>query len=210
MEALKIHNIKGEDTGKTVELNKSVFGIKPNEHSVYLLIKGINNNSRQGTHSTKERGKVKGSTKKLRKQKGSGMARYGDIKNPIFRGGGVTFGPRSNRDYSIKVNKKTKSLARSSVLSWLNKNNLIVGLENFDFDKPKTKEYKEVLKNLKLDEVKTCMIVEKDKKNIYLSSRNLTYSKVMSVEELNIKNIISCKKVVITEKALEYLNNTKK
>ena len=175
---IAVHSIKGKETTKKVELSKDIFGVEPNDHAIYLDVKQYLASQRLGTHSSKERGAVKGSRRKLRKQKGSGAARVGDIKNPLFRGGGRVFGPRP-RKYDFKVNKKVKRLARKSALSYkLTQKNIII-VEDFNFDNPSTKDYSSTLANFDVLNNKTVLVLDKPNKNIFLSSRNLSRAKVI-------------------------------
>ena len=178
-----VHNIEGKETTKKVDLKKNIFGIEPNDHAIYLDVKHYLANQRTGTSKTKERGEITGSRRKIRKQKGSGMARVGDIKNPIFRGGGRTFGPKP-RDYDNKLNKKVKRLARKSALTYKAKDNNIIVLEDFTLDTPKTKEYLNVLTNLEQTDNKTLMILPETNKNVYLSSRNIKKAKVVRASDI--------------------------
>jgi large subunit ribosomal protein L4 len=192
---VKIIDIQGNETGKTVTLDKTVFAVEPNDHAIYLDVKQHMANKRQGTHSSKERSDVAGSTRKIKKQKGSGTARAGDIKNPLFKGGGRIFGPQP-RDYSFKLNKKVKRLARVSALSYKAKGNAISVLDNINLDAPKTKLYAEMLKNLKLDDKKTLFVVNEQNKNLYLSSRNLRGTKVVTASKLNTYDIVDSQQIV--------------
>jgi large subunit ribosomal protein L4 len=201
---LAIVNITGKETGKKVKLQESVFGIEPNDHAIYLDVKLYLANQRQGTHKAKERSEVTGSTRKLKKQKGSGAARFGDIKNPLFRSGGRVFGPRP-RDYSFKLNKKVKSLARLSALSYKAKSNQVVVLEDFNFEAPKTKEFSNLQKNLNLDNKKSLLVLKDRNNNIYLSSRNLQNSKVVTLSELNTYDIMNATTVLFVESSLDVL-----
>jgi large subunit ribosomal protein L4 len=198
---LSILNKKGKETGKKVKLSKSVFGIEPSEHAIYLDVKQYLANKRQGTHKTKERGEIQGSTRKIKKQKGTGTARAGSIKNPIFRGGGKTFGP-APRDYSIKVNKKVKTLARKSALSIKAKSKSIVVLEDFDFKNPKTSDYLRLMKDLGLDGKKTLMVLGAENKNVYLSSRNLKNTEVVNNSELSTYKIFNSSNLILLESAI--------
>ena len=201
---LIVLNKTGEETGRKVNLSGDIFGIQPNDHAIYLDIKQILANRRQGTHKTKERSEVAGSTRKIKRQKGTGGARFGDIKNPIFRGGGRTFGPKP-RDYSFKLNKKVKQLARKSALSYKALNNQILVVEDFNLEAPKTKEFSALQKNLKINDKKS-LIVFKDKNiNIYLSSRNLQNSKVVTVSDLNTYDIMNAAALVFVESSLDAL-----
>ena len=198
---LSVLNITGKETGKKVTLDDNIFGIEPNDHAIYLDVKQILANKRQGTHSAKERGEVSGSTRKLKKQKGSGSARFGSIKNPLFRSGGRVFGPRP-KDYSFKLNKKVKALAKFSAFSYKAKNNQLVVLEDFSLDAPKTKEWIAIHKNLKIDDKKSLFILKEKNNNIYLSSRNLQNSKVVTISELNIYDIMNATTVLFVESSL--------
>lgn len=201
---LSVFNISGDDTGKKVELNNSIFAIEPNDHAIYLDVKQYLANNRQGTHSAKGRSDITGSTRKIRRQKGTGSARVGSIKNPLFRGGGVTFGPQP-RSYRHKLNKKTKRLARKSALSYKAKSDCIKIIEDFSFDVPKTKEYINLVNSLKINNNKILIVLNKPNKNIYLSSRNLKYSKVVSISELTTYDIMNCSVIVFVESSLDVL-----
>jgi len=198
-------DITGKDTGRKVELSKDVFGIEPNDHAIYLDVKQYLANQRQGTHKSKERAEISGSTRKIKKQKGTGTARAGSIKSGVFRGGGRMFGPRP-RSYSFKLNKNLKRLARKSALSiQANDDNLVV-IEDFDFDSPKTKNFVDVLKALKLDSKKSLFVLSSDNTNVYLASRNLKNSKVVKASEINTYGVLNASKVVVTEGSLEGIN----
>ncbi|MFH1321577.1 MAG: 50S ribosomal protein L4 [Bacteroidota bacterium] len=203
---LPVINIKGKKTKKTIELNDDIFAIKPNDHSVYLDVKQYMANKRQGTHKAKERSEITGSTRKIRRQKGTGMARAGDIKSPIFRGGGRAFGPRP-RDYGFKLNKKLKRLARKSALSYKAKDECIVILEDFTFDAPKTKNYTELLNNLNLSGKKTLLVLSKPNKNILLSSRNLQEVDVITASDLNTYCIIRANNLLLVESSVKEIEN---
>ena len=203
---LSILNKKGKDTGRKVKLSQSVFGIEPSDHAIYLDVKQHLANSRQGTHKTKERSEIRGSTRKIKKQKGTGTARAGSIKNPIFRGGGRTFGPLP-RDYSIKVNKKVKVLARKSALSIKAKNKSILILEDLSFKTPKTSDFIKLLKDLGLDGKKTLMVLGAENKNVYLSSRNLQGTEVVINSELNTYNISNANCLIFCESAFEEIES---
>jgi len=198
---LKVYDIKGNETGRTVKLSEEIFGIEPNDHAIYLAVKQYMANRRQGTHKAKERGEVKGSTRKIKRQKGTGTARAGAIRNPLFKGGGRVFGPRP-RNYSFKLNKKVKRLARKSALSTMLKNDNIMVVESFDFDTPKTKNFVEVLKSLKLDDKKSTFVFVNPNKNVYLSSRNLPKSRIVNGLDLNTYAILNAGKLVFTEDAI--------
>jgi large subunit ribosomal protein L4 len=206
---LAIHDIKGKDTGRKAKLSKNVFAVEPNDHAIYLDVKQYLANNRKGLHKTKERAEIKGSTRKIKKQKGTGTARAGSIKNPLFRGGGRVFGPRP-RSYDQKVNKKVKRLARKSALSYKAKNKAIMIIEDFDFSKPNTKDYFSILKAFDLEAKKTLMVLNGGNKNIYLSSRNLKNSKVVVNSELNTYEITDATNVLILESAVDGLESNLK
>ena len=206
---IAVLNIKGKDTGRKAKLNPSVFGIEPNDHAIYLDVKQHLANKRQGTHKSKERADIVGSTRKIKKQKGTGTARAGSIKNPLFRGGGRIFGP-TPRDYSQKVNKKVKRLARKSALSKKAKNKEIIILEDFKFDTPKTNVFLEVLRSLNVDTKKSLLVLGEQNKNVYLSSRNLKKSKVIINSELNTYEITDANNILILESAVEGIESTLK
>ncbi|HNU59566.1 MAG TPA: 50S ribosomal protein L4 [Aquaticitalea sp.] len=195
-------DINGKDTGRKVELSNEVFAIEPNNHAVYLDVKQFLANQRQGTHKSKERGEIAGSTRKLKKQKGTGTARSGSIKSGVFKGGGRMFGPRP-KDYSFKLNKNVKRLARRSALSMKANDNNIVVLEDFNFDAPKTKNFINVLKALGIDGKKSLFVLGASNNNVYLSSRNLKGSDVVINSELNTYKILNANKLVLLESALE-------
>lgn len=199
---LKVLNIQGKETGKKVSLDDSIFGIEPNEHVVYLEVKQYLAAQRQGTHKAKERAEVSKSTRKIKKQKGTGGARAGSLKSPVFVGGGTIFGPRP-RDYSFKLNKSTKRLAKRSVLSQKLKDNEIKVLEDFNFEAPKTKDFIDVLKALGLENKKSLFVLGEPNNNVYLSSRNLKGSKVVNNSELNVYDLINASEVVFLEGSLD-------
>jgi len=199
-------DITGKDTGRKVELSSDVFGVEPNNHAIYLDVKQFLANQRQGTHKAKERAEITGSTRKIKKQKGTGTARAGSIKSGVFRGGGRMFGPRP-RDYSFKLNKNLKRLARKSALSIQATDKNLVVIEDFNFESPKTKNFTNVLKALQLDTKKTLFVLADSNNNVYLSSRNLKRSKVVNASELNTYGILNANKVVITEGSLEGINS---
>ena len=204
---IAVHNIKGKETKKKVDLSKDVFGIDPNDHAIYLDVKQHLASQRSGTHSSKERGQITGSRRKLRKQKGSGAARVGDIKNPIFRGGGRVFGPRP-RNYGFKVNKKVKRLARKSALTYkLNENNIII-VEDFNFDTPSTKLYSNALASFELLDNKSLLVLDKPNNNILLSSRNLRKAKVILASELNTYDIMNASKMLFIESSIKVVEET--
>ena len=201
---LDVYNLKGKKTKKQVKLPKDIFGISPNEHAVYLDVKQYLASQRSGTHKSKERGEIKGSRRKLRKQKGSGAARVGDIKNPIFRGGGRAFGPKP-RKYNLKLNKKVKCLAKKSALSFLfSKSNIIV-IEDYKMDKPSTKSLNQLIKNLGFDNLKTLLTTNDNCKNIYFSSRNLKKSEVAQIENVNTYQLINANKLIMMESSIKNL-----
>ena len=195
-------NIKGKTTGREIELSKKIFGIDPNDHAVYLDVKQYLANQRQGNAKTKERAEIKGSTRKIKKQKGTGTARAGSIKNPLFRGGGTVFGPRT-RDYGIKLNKNVKKLARKSALSMKLKSKSISVIESLDFKNPKTKSFVDMLSAIGLDSKKTLLVIDGLNKNVYLSARNLNKSEVVSDSEVSKYKIINAQHLIIEEKAVE-------
>lgn len=204
---LAVYNIKGEDTGKKVTLNDEVFTLaEPNEHAVYLDVKQYLANQRQGTHKAKERSEVSGSTKKLGRQKGGGGARHGDINSPVMVGGGRVFGPRP-RNYSFKLNKKVKALARRSALTFKAQGGQIVVVEDFNFEAPKTKEFVNFAKNIKVYGEKTVLVLPSQNKNVYLSARNIEKTFVITAAELNTYRILDNKKLVVTESSVAVLNN---
>jgi len=198
---LNIVNIKGEDTGRKVSLNDTIFGIEPNDHAIYLDVKQYLANQRQGTHSSKGRSQLSGSTRKLGKQKGGGGARPGDIKSGVRVGGGRMFGP-TPRDYNFKLNKKVKQLARRSALSYKALNNEITVVENFSFESPKTKDFVSMTKSLQVADKKPLIILANANKNVYLSARNLTSAKVVIVSELSTYIVLNAKTLVLTEDAV--------
>ena len=198
----KVVDINGKETGKSVKLNASVFGIEPNEHSIYLDVKQFLANARQGTHKSKERGEINRTTKKHHKQKGTGGARAGSMRSPIQRGGGTVFGPRP-RNYGFKLNKKVKQLARRSALSMKAKGDALTVVENFTFEAPKTKSFLSVLSALGLNEKKSLFVVGDYDKNVYLSSRNLTGVKVVNCSELSTYDIMNASAIVMSEGAIE-------
>jgi large subunit ribosomal protein L4 len=198
---LAVHSITGKETSKKVDLSTDVFGVEPNEHAIYLDVKQYLAAQRSGTHKAKERSDVKGSRRKLRKQKGSGAARVGDIKNPLFRGGGRVFGPRP-RKYDFKINKKVKRLARKSALSYMAKGKNIIVLEDFSFDAPKTKSFIDFLNNFDQLDNKTLLVLAESNKNIFLSSRNLSKAKVVLASELNTYDVMNANKLMVMESSI--------
>lgn len=203
---LAVYNIKGEDTGKKVTLNDEVFALaEPNEHAVYLDVKQYLANQRQGTSKSKERSEISGSTKKLGRQKGGGGARHGDIKSSVMVGGGRIFGPKP-RNYGFKLNKKVKALARRSALTFKAQNNQIVVVEDLNFEAPKTKEFVNFAKNLKLDGQKVVLVLENQNKNVFLSARNIEQASVYTASELNTYRVLNNKTLVLTESSVAVLN----
>ena len=202
---LAVHKISGEDTGRKIKLNDSIFGIEPNDHAIYLDAKHYMAAQRQGTHDSKERSDIMGSTRKIKRQKGTGTARFGDIKNPIFRGGGRIFGPHP-RDYRFKQNKKTKQLARFSALSYKAKENGIVVIEDFKMDSPKTKSYVKMLESFEINNKRTLLVLNESDPNIYLSARNLSKAVIMKAESLNTYEILKANKILFVESSLGKLD----
>lgn len=198
---VKVLDINGKETGRTITLSDSVFAIEPNNHAVYLDVKQYLANQRQGTHKAKERAEVTGSTRKIKKQKGTGTARAGSIKNPLFKGGGTVFGPRP-RSYSFKLNKNLKRLARKSALAIKAKDSNLVVLEDFNFETPSTKNFINVLKALGLDNKKSLFVLGESNKNVYLSSRNLKATNVVTSSELSTYAILNANSLVLLESAL--------
>ena len=199
-------NINGQETGKKVTLNDAVFGIEPNDHVIYLDVKQYLANQRQGTAKSKERSEHSGSTRKLGRQKGGGGARRGDINSPVLVGGGRVFGPKP-RDYSFKLNKKVKILARKSALSYKAKDNEIIVVDNFDMAAPKTKDFVNITKNLKVEGKKTLVVLPEVNKNVYLSARNLQKAEIMSANNINTYKILNADVLVIAEAYLEMINS---
>lgn len=206
---LAVYNTSGKETSKKISLDADVFGIEPNDHAIYLDVKQYLAAQRQGTHKAKERGEITGSTRKVKKQKGTGTARFGNIKNPLFKGGGRVFGPRP-RNYGFKLNKKVKRLARKSALTYKAQESNITILDGLKLETPKTKDFISVLNNLKLNNDKTLVVLGNHDNNVYLSSRNVAKSTVTTAAELNTYDILNAKKLVIAEDALEVINNTLK
>ena len=204
---VSVYNIKGEDTGKKVDLNDAIFGIEPNDHVIYLAVKQYLAAQRQGTHKSKERSEITGSTRKLIRQKGGGGARRGDIKSPVLRGGGRVFGPRP-RDYWFKLNKKVKNLARKSALSYKAKDNAIVVVEDFTFEAPKTKEFVKLQNNLKIADKKLLLVLPEVNKNVYLSARNIQRVEIMTASALNTYKVMNANVIVMTENAVKSVDET--
>ena len=201
---LNVLNIKGQETGRKVTLNEAVFGVEPNDHVIYLDVKQYMANQRQGNAKSKERSEISGSTRKLGRQKGGGGARHGDINSPLLRGGGRVFGPKP-RDYSFKLNKKVKILARKSALAYKVQEDAIVVVEDFTFEAPKTKDFVNIAKNLKVDGKKLLLVLPSANKNVYLSARNLQRAEVIEAEKVNTYKVLNADVLVITEKSLETL-----
>ncbi len=201
---VEILNISGKKTTKKVDLVDSIFAVEPNDHCIYLDVKQFLANQRQGTHKAKERAEIARTTKKLKKQKGTGGARAGSMKSPVFVGGGRAFGPRP-RDYSFKLNKKVKTLARASALSYKAKDNAITVLEDFNFEAPKTKNYVDLMKNLNLSDKKTLLVVGETNKNVYLSSRNIQGAKVVTASDLNTYDILHAETLILAEGSIKVL-----
>ncbi|MEI8202087.1 MAG: 50S ribosomal protein L4 [Bacteroidota bacterium] len=199
---LTVYNINGNKADRSVVLNEKVFGIEPNDHVIYLDVKQFLANQRQGTHSTLEKSTISGSTRKLKKQKGTGGARAGSIKSPLFKGGARVFGPHP-RDYSFKLNKKVKRLARISALTYKAKEENIIVLEKFSFEKPSTQSYFQILNNFDLAQKKTILVVSELNKNVYLSTRNLKQVKIIKALNLNTYDILNAKKILIVEDSLK-------
>jgi large subunit ribosomal protein L4 len=200
-------DINGKKTGRKVELSDAIFAIEPNDHAIYLDVKQHLANKRQGTHKAKERADISGSTRKIKKQKGSGTARAGSIKSPIFRGGGRAFGPRP-KSYSFKLNKGLKKLARQSALSLKAKEDNILVLEKFNFEAPKTKEFSKIIKALELENKKSLFVLDGSNKNVYLSSRNLERTSIVNGSQLNTYSVLNANKIVISEACLEEIEST--
>jgi large subunit ribosomal protein L4 len=199
---VKVLDIKGQETGRQVELPDALFGVEPSEHAIYLASKQFQANNRQGTAQSKERGEIVGSTRKIKRQKGTGTARAGSIKNPLFRGGGRVFGPKP-RNYREKLNKKQKALARASALTVKAQNGDVMVVEDFSFDKPQTRAYQDLLKNLQLDNARTLHVVGEQDKTLYLSMRNIPRTQMMVVNDMNTYEIIKAKKVIFAESSIE-------
>ena len=206
---LAIYNKEGEDTGRKVSLDSAIFGIEPNDHAIYLDVKQYLANQRQGTHKAKERGEIRGSTRKIKRQKGTGTARAGSIKSPLFTGGGRIFGPKP-RDYSFKLNKKVKQLARHSALSYKAKDQQIIVVENFEMEYPKTKDFVQIQNNLQIGGKKSLFVFDQHNKNVYLSSRNLQKTKVIMLSGLNTYNILDASVLVFSESSISKISNPEK
>ena len=202
---VSVLNINGQETGRKVTLNEEIFGIEPNDHVLYLDVKQYLGNQRQGNAKSKERSELSGSTRKLGRQKGGGGARHGDINSPLLRGGARVFGPKP-RDYRTKLNKKVKALARKSALTYKAQENAIVVVEDFNFEAPKTKEFLNVAKNLKVDGKKVLMLLPETNKNVYLSARNLQRAEVLEANKVNAYKILNADVLVITENSLKTID----
>jgi len=202
---INVLDIKGQETGRKVTLNESVFGIEPNDHVLYLAVKQYLANQRQGTAKAKERSEMSGSTRKLGRQKGGGGARRGDINSPVLVGGARVFGPKP-RDYSFKLNKKVKALARKSALSYKAQENAIVVVEDFNMEAPKTKDFVNITKNLKVDDKKALLVLANANKNVYLSARNLQRNEVLTASALNTYKVLNADVLVLTENSLKVLD----
>jgi large subunit ribosomal protein L4 len=202
---LEVYNISGQKTAKKVKLDKNVFGIEPNDHAIYLDVKQHMANRRQGTHKAKERNEITGSSRKIKRQKGTGTARFGNIKNPLFKGGGRVFGPQP-RDYNFKLNKKLKRLARVSALSYKAKENGIIVLEDFSFESPRTKDFVAMLQNFELGDQKVLVVLKGNDKNLYLSSRNVQKAKVVSASSINTYDILNASRLLIAESSIDEIN----
>jgi large subunit ribosomal protein L4 len=201
---VNVLNVSGKETGAKVQLSDSIFGIEPNDHAIYLDVKQFLANQRQGTHKSKQRNEIAGSTRKLYKQKGTGGARAGSVKSPLFNGGGRVFGPQP-RDYSFKLNKKLKALARKSALSYKAKDNNVVVLEDFNFDSIKTKNYIQMVADLNVTDVRTLLVLATADNNVYLSSRNLKKAKVITADQLNTYDVLNAGKLLLTAGAVKTL-----
>ena len=201
---IKVLNKEGKATDKKVSLTKEIFAIEPNDHAIYLDVKQYLANQRQGTHQSRERGDIAGSTRKIKKQKGTGTARAGSIKNPLFRGGGRVFGPRP-KSYSFKLNKKLKVLARKSALTYKAKEESILVIEDLSFKTPKTKDFLSIIKNLKIDGVKSLFVTSEKDQNTFLSSRNLKNAKVITADKLNTYDILYSHKLIISQNAFDQI-----
>jgi large subunit ribosomal protein L4 len=201
---VKVLNVSGKETGAKVQLPEAIFGIEPNDHAIYLDVKQFLANQRQGTHKSKQRNEIAGSTRKLYKQKGTGGARAGSVKSPLFNGGGRVFGPQP-RDYSFKLNKKLKSLARKSALTYKAQDSNIIVLEDFSFDSIKTKSYIQMVAAINATDVKTLLVLPEANNNVYLSSRNLKKAKVITADQLNTYDVLNAGKLLLTTGAVKIL-----
>ena len=199
---LPVYTTNGQESGRSIELRDDIYAVEPNDHAIYLDVKQHLANNRQGTHKTKERAEIVGSTRKIKRQKGTGTARAGSIKSPIFRGGGRIFGPRV-RDYGFKLNKKVKQLARKSALSYKAKDGAIMVVEDFNFEEPKTRNMLSLQQSLNIDEKKVLFVLNQPNKNVYLSSRNLSGVKIVTASELNTYDILNASKLAFVESSVE-------
>ena len=204
--SLEIQNIEGKSTGKKVDLNKEIFSVEPNDHAIYLDVKWYLASKRQGTHKAKERADISGSTRKIKKQKGTGTARAGSIKSPVFRGGGTVFAP-SPRDYSFKLNKKLKKVARKSALTHKALKNEIIVVEDFTLEQPKTKDFKNILEKLGVVSEKSLFLLPEKSEQIYLSARNIQNTRVLNASSLSSYDVLNTNKLIVTESALKALDN---
>ncbi|MCI1646749.1 MAG: 50S ribosomal protein L4 [Bacteroides sp.] len=204
---ISVYNIKGEDTGRKITLSESIFGVEPNDHAIYLDVKQFMANQRQGTHKSKERSEISGSTRKIGRQKGGGGARRGDMNSPVLVGGGRVFGP-TPRSYNFKLNKKVKVLARKSALSYKAKDNGIIVVEDFAFVAPKTKDFVEMTKKLKVSDKKLLVILPEANKNVYLSARNVGNASVETISGLNTYRVLNAGAIILTERALSAIDET--
>jgi len=203
---LAVYNKSGKATSKKISLSKEIYAIEPNDHAIYMDVKLYLANQRQGTHKAKERAEITGSTRKIKKQKGTGTARAGSIKNPLFKGGGRVFGPRP-RDYSFGLNKKLRKLARKSALTYKANDKEITILEDLKFDQPKTKDFLSLMENLKMTDGKTLFVISDNDKNVYLSARNIQAARIMPANQLTTYDILKAKRLVIAEGAIEKIEN---
>jgi large subunit ribosomal protein L4 len=202
---INVLNIAGQETGRKIDLNDTIFAVDPNDHAIYLDVKQYLANQRQGTHKSKERNEVSGSTRKLKRQKGTGTARAGSIKSPLFRGGGRVFGPRP-RDYSFKLNKKVKQLARKSALAYKIRENAVIVVEDFNIESPKTKQFATICSNLNVSDKKSLFVLSEPNKNIYLSSRNLEKQKVITASSINTYEVLNANTLVLCESSVDVLH----
>ena len=203
---LAVYNKSGKATSKKISLSKEIYAIEPNDHAIYMDVKLYLANQRQGTHKAKERAEITGSTRKIKKQKGTGTARAGSIKNPLFKGGGRVFGPRP-RNYSFSLNKKLRKLARKSALTYKANDKEITILEDLKFDQPKTKDFLSLMENLKMTDGKTLFVISDNDKNVYLSARNIQEARIMPANQLTTYDILKAKRLVIAEGAIEKIEN---
>jgi len=204
--SIAVLKYSGESTGRTVNLNSEVFAIEPNDHAIWLDVKSYLANQRQGTSKAKQRNEISGSSKKLKKQKGTGGARAGNIKNPQFKGGGRVFGPQP-RDYSFKLNKKVKELAKRSALTYKAKDNMIAVLEDFNFEAPKTKQYQSMMKSLALNDQKTLLVLSEANKNIVLSGRNVQNTKIVTAAQVTTFDLMNADKLILVESSISKFDN---